>query len=499
MTTPSTHHTPDTQQTLVSYRLVEWHFAIAVFYSLIVVLAGMSYAMQFVNLYPFAGAEFLSPGRVRMTHTMAVAYGFLANGFFAVVYYVLPKLTGYRVLSERLGIVLFGLYNAAVIGSEVLILGGFAQGIEWAETPVILDVPIALVVVAMVVNFLAPVWKARHKSFYVTVWYVTAALVWTPLVYVMGNFLPQYWLPGTGGATITSMYIHDLVGLFVTPMGVGLIYYLLPVLLKKPIYSHALSLTGFWGLAFFYPLNSAHHYLFSPIPMWTQYASVVASIGVHVVVYTVIFNFFATMAGDWMQALRQIPVRFIILGSICYLVTCMQCAVQVTMSAQEIIHFTDWVPGHAHLVLLGTFSSWLFAWMYYLLPRLWKTELYSKTLAEWHFWLLAIGVWTMWGSLLAAGVMQGYMWKQLVPFVDTVHATKPFWWTRILTGVPILVSEFLFAINIYLTWKHRETQGAGVRLDTPLVPTAPGGILKPALSVSNESLSTSTKPQEAGA
>lgn len=469
---------------LVSYRLVEWHFAIAVFYSIVVVLAGMSYAMQFVNLYPFPGAELLSPGRVRMTHTMAVAYGWLANGFFALVYYVIPKLTGHRVLSERLGIILFFLYNGAVLLSEAMILGGQAQAIEWAETPTILDVPIALVVVAMVVNFLTPVWKARHKSFYVTVWYVTAALVWTPLVYVMGNFLPQYWLPGTGGATITSMYIHDLVGLFVTPMGVGLIYYLLPVLLKKPIYSHALSLTGFWGLAFFYPLNSAHHYLFSPIPLWTQYASIVASIGVHVVVYTVIFNFFATLSGDWIQAVKQVPVRFILLGSLCYLVTCMQCAIQVTLSAQEIIHFTDWVPGHAHLVLLGTFSSWLFAWMYYLLPRLWKTRLYSTTLAEWHFWLLAIGVWGMWVDLMAAGVMQGYMWKQLVPFADTVAATKPFWWTRILTGVPILISEFLFAINIYLTWKNREARGEAIRLDAPLVPTAPGA-LKPATSVSS--------------
>jgi cytochrome c oxidase cbb3-type subunit I len=460
----------DPPETLVSYPLVKLHLAIAVVYSLIVVLAGMSYALQFLNLYPFPGVELLSPGRVRMSHTMAAAYGWLANGFFALVYYVIPKLTGYRVLSQKFGYWLFGLYNAAVVLTVVLILGGHAQAIEWAETPAILDPIIALTVVAMVINFLHPVWKARGKSYYVTVWYVTAALVWTPLVYVMGNFLPQYWLPGAGGAAITSMYIHDLVGLFVTPMGVGLIYYLLPILLRKPIYSHALSLTGFWGLAFFYPLNSVHHYLFSPIPMWAQYASVVASVGIHVVVYTVIFNFFATMQGDYRALLTSLPVRFIAVGSLAYLFTCIQCAIQVTMSAQEIIHFTDWVPGHAHLVLLGTFSFWLFAWIYYLWPRLWKTRLYSRSLAEWHFWLATVGVFAMWLDLLAAGVMQGYMWKQLVPFIDVVQASKPFWWTRLFTGIPILIGDFLLAINLYMTWKYRHQNLEEEELNAPLAP-----------------------------
>ena len=461
----------DSSETLVSYPLVRMHLGIAVIYSLVVVLAGMSYALQFLNLYPFAGAEFLSPGRVRMSHTMAAAYGWLANGFFGLVYYVIPKLTGHKVMSEKFGKILFFLYNGAVLATVGLILAGFAQAVEWGETPKILDPAIALVVVLMVINFLTPVWKARHKSYYVTVWYVTAALAWTPLVYVMGNFLPEYWIPGSGGAGITSMYIHNLVGLFVTPMGVGMIYYLLPILLRKPIYSHALSLTGFWGLAFFYPLNGAHHYLWSPIPAWSQYAAVVASVGVHVVVYTVIFNYFATMAGSWRALIDNISVRFIAAGAICYLLTCIQCAVQVTLSAQEIIHFTDWVPGHAHLVMLGTFSFWLFAWMYYLWPRLWRTKLYSKSLAEWHFWLAAIGTFGMWVDLCAAGVMQGYQWKQLVPSIETVQETKPFWWTRMLTGVPILVAEILFAINLYMTWKNRDQATADeAALNAPLAP-----------------------------
>jgi cytochrome c oxidase cbb3-type subunit 1 len=182
----------------------------------------------------------------------------------------------------------------------------------------------------------------------------------------------------------------------------------------------------------------------------------------------VIFNYFATMLGDFRKLMESIPLRFIAMGALCYLVTCIQCAVHVTMSAQEIIHFTDWVPGHAHLVLFGTFSFWLFAWMYYLWPRLFNTKLYSNTLAEWHFWLATIGVWTMWIDLLAAGVMQGYMWKNLVPFIESVEASKPFWWTRMFSGSLILVSELLFTVNLYMTWKFRKEDTDSEAINAPL-------------------------------
>lgn len=441
-------------QSLVDYTVVKWHFYAGIFYIFLAILAGLTYSLQFLQRYPFPGVSFLSPARVRMVHTVVVAFAWLANGLFAILYYIIPKLTGYPVLSTRLSRTMFWVYNALAVGSVLLILAGYAQGIVWAETPKILDPFISLAVVVMVINFLTPVFKARAQAMYVSLWYITAALIWTPLVYVMGNFLPEYVFPGTGGATITSMYIHDLVGLFVTPLGIAGVYYLLPVVMKRPLYSHALSIIGFWGLAFFYPLNSAHHYLFSPIPMWTQYASIVASIGVHVVVYTVVFNIIATLASDWGQLVNNLPLRWILFGTISYLLTCIQCAVQVTLAAQSIIHFTDWVVGHAHFVLFGTFSVWITAWIYYLLPRIWGTPLYSDSLARWHFWLVALGITLMQIDLLAAGLVQGMMWRSLAPFIDSVAASVPFWWVRTFSGIMILSGELCFLVNMFTTWQE---------------------------------------------
>jgi len=362
----------------VDHALVTAYFVAFLGYLIVTLLAGLSYSLQFLQKYPFPGVELLSPGRVRMVHTMSVAYGMLASGLFGIVSYIVPKLTGFPVLSRKLAWWLYGIYNAAVLATVAMILGGHAQGLEWAETPKILD-------------HITPIWRARAEPYYVSLWYILAALIWTPLVYVFGNFLPEYVFGGTAGAAISSMYIHDLVGLFVTPLGIASVYYLLPVAMRVPLYSHALSIIGFWGLAFFYPLNSAHHYLYSPIPMWAQYASIVASIGVHVVVYTVVFNIFATLASDWKQLVTNFPVRWIFMGTLAYLITCIQCAVQVTLAAQEIIHFTDWVVGHAHFVLFGTFTFWITAWVYWLLPRIWGTPIYSLSLGRWHFWLATSG------------------------------------------------------------------------------------------------------------
>lgn len=450
-------HSPQ-HESLVDYHMVKIHLYAFIFYIIVVLLAGLSYSLQFLQKYPFPGVEILSPGRIRMVHTQAVAYGMLANGFFGILHYIIPKLTSFRVWSAKASRILFYLYNGAVLTTVALIMAGHAQGLEWAETPAILDPAIALVVVAMVANFVRPIWLARHKPYYVSIWYILAALLWTPLVYVFGNFLPQYVFAGTAGAAISSMYIHDLVGLFVTPLGIASVYYLLPVVMKKPLYSHALSLIGFWGLAFFYPLNSAHHYLYSPIPMWAQYASVVASIGVHVVVYTVIFNIFSTIGADWKQIIEKIPLKWIFTGALFYLITCIQCAVQVTLSAQEIIHFTDWVVGHAHFVLLGVFTFWITAWVYWILPRIWGVPLFSNSLARWHFWLATLGVVIMQIDLLAAGLVQGMLWKSMAPFIESVRASMPFWWTRTFSGIVILMGELCFITNMYMTWSDYRRQ-----------------------------------------
>ncbi len=148
-------------------------------------------------------------------------------------------------------------------------------------------------------QFATPIYKyAKEKPLYASNWYITAGLVWVVMIYIMGNYVPQFFIPGVAGAAVTGTWIHDAVGLYITPIGWGLMYYFVPILLKKPVWSHALSLLGFWGLAFFYPLQGVHHYLWSPIPMYAQYAAVLSTVVLELAVVTVIVNFLITLRGN---------------------------------------------------------------------------------------------------------------------------------------------------------------------------------------------------------
>ena len=210
------------ERPLVDYGIVKLHIASGFFYFVVAIFAGLIYALQLDGIYPFPGVELLSPGRVRMLHTNAVAYGFLFNLFIAALNWIVPRLTGRPVLSPLLSKVIWAAWQVIVLSAALGILGGHAQAIEWGETPTWID-PVVLAGGALLIaNVGAPIARVRERNLYVSLWYFAAMMVWLPLVYAMGNFVPEYFVPGAGGAAVTGLYIHDLVGLTITPLGWGM-------------------------------------------------------------------------------------------------------------------------------------------------------------------------------------------------------------------------------------------------------------------------------------
>jgi cytochrome c oxidase cbb3-type subunit 1 len=436
---------------LVNLGLVRAHLAASAVFFGVLIVAGLLFALQMTGTYPFPGVELMSPGRVRMVHTNMAAYGFIANALIAGMLWAIPRLTRQPILSDLLGWLIFWAWQAICAATVLGLLLGYAQAVEWGETPVFVDPLVMVGLVLLVVNLSAPILRTQERGLYVTLWYFLAAFAWTGLVYFMGNYFPQFWVPGAAGAAITGLFIHDLVGLFVTPIGWGLMYFFVPILLRKPIWSHALSLIGFWGLAFFYPMQGVHHFLLSPIPMYAQYAAVVATIAIEVVVTTVIVNFFGTLHGR-MEAVRgNLPIRWFYTGMIGYAVTCLQCAFQVTLTFQEIIHFTDWVVGHAHLVMYGVFGFWIMGLYVELWPRVVGRPWYSPRLLTWHYWLSTLGLIAMFVDLLAAGLVQGFLWRDLHHWADSVIASMPFWWTRTFSGLMITAGSGALFYNMWMT------------------------------------------------
>ncbi len=230
-------------------------------------------------------------------------------------------------------------------------LGGFSQPLEWAEFPLVIDVFVVLALVLAVIQFLPPFFSRGLEDLYVSSWYVIGALVFTLLAYPMGNFVPEL-VPGARGAAFSGLWIHDAVGLFVTPLALAIIYFVIPAATGRPIFSHFLSMLGFWLLFFLYPLNGTHHYVFSVIPMSAQIGAITASTLLGVDVIIVVANLLFSLRGTgWFP--RDIGLRFVGTATVLYLIVSIQGSVQAQMAVNQSVHFSDWVVGHSHLAMLG--------------------------------------------------------------------------------------------------------------------------------------------------
>ena len=422
--------------------------------------------MNFPTL--LGSVSWLTFGRLRPIHTNGMLFGWLLAADMGLCFYVVPRLCGVRLWSERLGIATMWLWGVIVLGAVVTLASGQNQGLEYAELPFWLD---ALVVVAWVmfaVNLFATVARRKYPQMYVSLWYILASVLWTAFVYIVGNFATMF-TTGVNQANLNWFYVHNAVGLIFTPLGLGIGYYFIPKAAETPLYSHRLSMIGFWSLAFVYVWTGAHHMLHGPISQWLQTVAILFSVMLIIPVWTLVWNFLGTMKGQWHQLKDNIPIKFLMAGTIFYLLTCFQGPMHSLRSVNAIVSKTDWIVGHAHMAVLGAFSFFAIAGTYYALPRMLNTRLHSLALANASFWLWLVGGLSFFVSLWIGGFLQGLQWNNpAIPYIDTVKFMSPFWAVRLIGGTFMFAGILLFFWNVLATFTNRherppaDAHGVGV-------------------------------------
>ena len=428
-------------ESLVDTQLVYAHSIAALVTVLVSVIFGIIISLQF--FLPDVAGSWLSMawGRLRYSHTQGIMIGWLGNAFLAFLYHAVPVLAGRQVTSARLGRWLFGLWNfMVVIPGWLLVLAGISQPIEWAEFPPVVDYFVIAALVLAAIQFLPPFFKNGLEELYVSSWYIIGSLVFTLLAYPMGNIVPEL-VPGAESAAFTGLWIHDAVGLFVTPLALSILYFVIPATTGRPVFSHFLSMLGFWGLFFLYPLNGTHHYVFSVIPMSAQMGAIAASALLGIIVVIVVTNLLlSARGGGWLKG--DTGLRFAIMATIFYLVVSVQGALQAQMTLNRVIHFSDWVIGHSHLAMLGfaTFAGIggiVHAWQRIPWAR------YNAVALNWAFWLLTASVTIMFIDLTLAGLVQSARWLDGSPWMESVLQARPYWLVRTLSAVPITAGFLL--------------------------------------------------------
>jgi cytochrome c oxidase cbb3-type subunit 1 len=334
--------------------------------------------------------------KARIFHTNLVIYGWIAMSFVAAIFYIVPKLCGVPLKYPKLAYWAGWLWNLAVLLDLALIWAGIVgnpllsiQPYEYAEAPLLVDILIVLCAVAIIISVHATVLARTKPTLYVSIWYLLGGLYTTAITYLAGNFLVLAF-SGLGNQIIHAWWLHNAVGLFINPLGLGIAYYLIPITSQQPVYSHRLGILGFWTLMAFYLGTGLHHFLQMPMPTWIGEFAVVSSVLLAIHVLAVVVNHLATPANNWRKIFESFPLRFAIFSSVYYLFTCIQGPFQTTHAVNWFVHFTEWVQAHAHLAITGAFTCYGIAAIIYIFPRVTGRQLYSRTLASWVFWIMAV-------------------------------------------------------------------------------------------------------------
>ena len=424
---------------------------------------GMILAMELVSPNLFGGIPWLLYSRIRPLHVNGVIFAWLTMMYWGAAFYMLPRLLGLRSMwSERLGVLTAWGWNIWFVLGIITILNGRTQGREYAEFIWPLDIFLLVLWLSNTLNVLMTVFHRRVKVLYVTTWWIVASPLWLGATYIIGNVI---WRPGSmlgygvSGALPTSMadgmlnwwYGHNLFGLWLTPMLLAGMYYLVPRITRTPLYSHTLSLVSFWGIAFLYTGVGHHHLLQTPTPGWLKTIATLSSISLLVPVFAFTINILMTMRGNWEKFFTNLPLRFALTGFVFYFLVNVQGAFQALQSFNRMTHFTNFVIAHAHLALLGAFTFLGMGLIDYIIPQVLKKPLYSTRLLEWQYWTIVIGFLGFFWALTIAGFIQGQLWLRGVPEINVIPLLQPYYMARAIFGALIVISGIIQAVNIFKT------------------------------------------------
>ncbi|GHE59875.1 cytochrome-c oxidase, cbb3-type subunit I [Roseivirga thermotolerans] len=443
------------------------YFAIAtVIFGIIGMLVGLLIATQLFLPQLNFGIQYTTFGRIRPLHTNAVIFAFVGNAMFAGVYYSMQRLLKARMFSDLLSWIHFWGWQLIILAAAITLPLGYTTSKEYAELEWPIDIAITLIWVVFGINMIGTILKRRERHMYVAIWFYIATFVTVAVLHVVNSFeipvtfLKSYsWYAGVQDALVQWWYGHNAVAFFLTTPFLGLMYYYLPKAANRPVYSYKLSIIHFWSLIFIYIWAGPHHLLYTSLPDWAQSLGTVFSVMLIAPSWGGMLNGLLTLRGAW-DRVREDPVlKFMVVAVTAYGMATLEGPLLSIKNINAIAHFTDWIIAHVHVGGLGWNGFIIFGILYWLVPKMWGTKLWSTKAANVHFWLGTLGIIVYALPLYTAGVVQSLMWKnfnaegflEYPNFLETVTQIVPMYMMRAIGGLLYFTGVIIMAVNLVKT------------------------------------------------
>ena len=450
------------------------NFGVAtIFWGIVGMSVGLLAAVQLV--WPFMNFElqYSTFGRIRPLHTNAVIFAFVGNAFFMGAYYSLQRLLKARMYSDFLSRVHFWGWQLIILAAAITLPLGLTTSHEYAELEWPIDVGLTIIWVAFGINMFGTIIKRRERHMYVAIWFYIATFITIAVLHIVNSVqLPvsmwksYYLYAGVQDALVQWWYGHNAVAFFLTTPYLGMMYYFLPKMANRPIYSYKLSILHFWSLIFIYIWAGPHHLLYTALPGWVQSLGVAFSIMLIAPSWGGMINGLLTLRGGWDKVRTEPTLKFMVVALTCYGMATFEGPMLSLKQVNAIAHFTDWIVAHVHVGALGWNGFMTFAILYWLIPRIYKTELYSKKLASTHFWIGTLGILFYAIPMYWAAVVQGLMWREFTPegvlqnpnFLATTLQIIPMHMLRAIGGAFYLSGALLMVYNLVRTMQQGKLQ-----------------------------------------
>ncbi|MBD3863797.1 MAG: cytochrome c oxidase cbb3-type subunit I/II [Olleya marilimosa] len=456
------------QQFYYDNKIVKKFLYATILWGVVGMLVGLILAFMFLFPNMTDGISWLSFGRLRPLHTNAVIFAFVGNAIFAGVYYSTQRLLKARMFSDLLSNINFWGWQLIIVGAAITLPLGYSTSKEYAELEWPFDIAIALIWVAFGANLIGTMLKRRQRHLYVAIWFYIATFVTVAVLHIFNSLelpvsltgMKSYSVyAGVQDALVQWWYGHNAVAFFLTTPFLGLMYYFVPKAANRPVYSYRLSIVHFWSLIFIYIWAGPHHLLYTALPEWAQNLGVAFSVMLLMPSWGGMINGLLTLRGAWDKVRVDPVLKFMVVAITGYGMATFEGPMLSLKNVNAIAHFTDWIIAHVHVGALAWNGFLTFGMIYYLVPKLFKTKLYSLPLANLHFWIGTLGIIMYALPMYVAGFTQASMWKQFNPdgtlvygnFLETVSEIIPMYWMRAIGGTLYLTGMLILVFNVIAT------------------------------------------------
>jgi cytochrome c oxidase cbb3-type subunit I/II len=446
-------------------KIVKYFAYATILWGVVGFIVGLLVALQLVDPSFNLGNAYTTFGRARPIHTNAVIFAFVGNGIFMGAYYSMQRVLKTRMFSDTLSWLHFWGWQSIIVAAALTLALGYTTGKEYAELEWPIDIAITIVWVIFGINMFGTILKRRESHIYVAIWFYIASWVTVAMLHIVNSFelpvsfLKSYsWYAGVQDALVQWWYGHNAVAFFLTTPYLGVMYYFLPKAAERPVYSYRLSIIHFWSLIFLYIWAGPHHLLYTALPDWAQSLGTVFSVMLIAPSWGGMMNGLLTLRGAW-DKVREDPVlKFMVVAVTCYGMATFEGPMLSLKNVNALGHYTDWIVAHVHVGALGWNGFLTFGILYWLFPKMWKTELYSKNLANVHFWVGTLGIIIYAVPMYFSGITQTLMLQEFTDegtlkysFQQARDAVWSMQLARSIGGTLYIIGVFIMIYNLWKT------------------------------------------------